>query len=156
MVFWWKKMNFKIIMSKISESGGFFQFQFFNLQTNKCYQYEVFRWGTYLCHFFHLFVSLLHTISQNLTSSYHNFWHTCVKWWYLLAFFSFFWNFDFFGLLGGKRTKIAQNEKYKLHVSCVISQEQQSIWSWFLVHLCKMTISPGVFFIFWNFYFSDC
>ena len=27
------------------------------------------------------------------------------------------------------------------------------IWSWFLVHLCKMMISPGVFFIFVKFWF---
>ena len=27
----------------------------------------------------------------------HDFWYTCVKWRYLLAFFSFFQNFDFLG-----------------------------------------------------------
>ena len=118
MVFWWKKINFKIIMSKISESGGFFQFQFFNLQTNKCYQYEVFRWGTYLCHFFHLFVSLLHTISQNLTSSYHNFWHTCVKWWYLLAFFFIFLKFWFFWAVRGSKNK--NSPKWKIQITCVM------------------------------------
>ena len=47
-----------------------------------------------------------------------------------------------------KEQKIAQNEKYQLHPSCAISQGQYSLWSWFLVHLCKMMISPGVFFIF--------
>ena len=30
-----------------------------------------------------------------------------------------------------------------MHPSCIISQEQHSIWSWFLGHLCKM-ISPDV------------
>ena len=53
----------------------------------------------------------------------------------------------FFGLLGGvKGQKIGQNGKY-LHLSCTISQEHYSIWSRFLVHLCKM-ISLGTFFFF--------
>ena len=43
---------------------------------------------------------------KNHTSSNHRLWYSCVKWWYLHAFFSFFWNFDFFRLLDpGKRTK---------------------------------------------------
>ena len=37
-------------------------------------------------------------------------------------------------------------------MSCAISQEQYSTWSWFLVHLCKM-ISPGVFSTFLKFSF---
>ena len=53
---------------------------------------------------------------------HHNFWYTCV------------------------------NEKWKLHMSCIVSQEQCSIWSWFLVHLCKM-ISPCAFFISSKFWF---
>ena len=32
---------------------------------------------------------------RNRTSSNHNFRCRCVKWWYILAFFSIFWNFDF-------------------------------------------------------------
>ena len=40
----------------------------------------------------------------------------------------------------------AQNEKYQLHPSHTISQEHYSLWSWFLVHLCKLMISRGVFF----------
>ena len=27
----------------------------------------------------------------------HDFWCTCVRWWYLQVFFSFFWNFHFLG-----------------------------------------------------------
>ena len=38
-------------------------------------------------------------------------------------------------------------------MSHAISQEQYSIWSWFLVHLCKMMISPVMFFIFLTFWF---
>ena len=39
---------------------------------------------------------------------------------------------------GQKKTK---KEKQKLHPSRTISQEQCSIWSWHLVHFCKMVIS---------------
>ena len=52
-----------------------------------------------------------------------------------------------------KGQKIVQNEKLQLHPSCTISQEQYSISSWFLVHLCKMMISPGAFFILLRFWF---
>ena len=34
-----------------------------------------------------------------------------------------------------------------------ISQEPDIIWSWFLVHICKMMISPDFFFIFLKFDF---
>ena len=34
---------------------------------------------------------------------------------------------------------------FVLHPSHVISQEQYGIWSWFLVQLCKMMITPGFF-----------
>ena len=70
--------------------------------------------------------------------------------------------FWFFGLLGrrgrGKRTKTSQTKsspklKIKNYMSCVISQEQYSAWSWFLGHLCKMMISPDLFFIFSKFWF---
>ena len=92
---------------------------------------------------------------KNRTSSNDSFYYTCVEWWYLQAFVSFLWNFYF---LGCKRAKIAQNEKSQLHPSRTKSQEQYSLWSWFLVHLCKMMISLGVFFffIYINFHFSDC
>ena len=82
---------------------------------------------------------------RNRTSSNHNFWCTCVKRWYLQAFFLFF--LKFWAVSGVNGEKIAQNEKQQLNVSCAISQGQYSIWSWFLIHLCKMMISPGTFFI---------
>ena len=67
-----------------------------------------------------------------------------------------FFKLSFFGLLGREKgrglkgQKISQNEKQQLHTSCAISQEQYSIWSWFLVHFCKMMVSPGDFFIFFE------
>ena len=45
-------------------------------------------------------------------------------------------------------------KKLKLHLPRAISQEQCSIWSWSLVHSCKMIVSLGVFFIFSKFWFS--
>ena len=39
-------------------------------------------------------------------------------------------------------------EPRQLHTSHAISQEQYSIWSWLLVHLCRMMISPEGFFNF--------
>ena len=65
--------------------------------------------------------------------------------------FLFSWNFHFSGCYSGKRAKIAQNEEKKqLHLSHAISQEQYSKLSWFLVHLFKMMISPGIFFNFFE------
>ena len=81
----------------------------------------------------------------------HDFWYTCVKWWYLQVLFFIFSKFWFFGLLGGsKGKKIAQNDKRPcpLHF---ISQEPYIIWSWFMVRMCKRLISLGVFYIFSKF-----
>ena len=56
--------------------------------------------------------------------------------------------------MGVKGQKISQNGKEQLHLSRAISQEQYSLWSWFLVQLCKMMISPVFFFKFSYFHFS--
>ena len=48
---------------------------------------------------------------RNRRLSDHNFWYTCVRWWYLQAFFSFFQNFDFQivgGVKGQKWPKMAK------------------------------------------------
>ena len=42
---------------------------------------------------------------------------------------------------------------YTITISFSIYQEQHTTWSSFLVHWCKMMISPGVFFIFFYFLF---
>ena len=71
-----------------------------------------------------------------------------------MCFFFFFHFFDIFifqVVRGGKRVKNAQNENN--NISHAISQEQYSIWSWFFVHLSKVMIFLGVFFIFWKFWF---
>ena len=51
-----------------------------------------------------------------------------------------------------KGQKIGQNEKLKLHLSHIVSQEQAHNHDF--VHLCKMMISPGFFLLFQNFDFS--
>ena len=60
-----------------------------------------------LCHFSHppVHLSIRRTpYLRNLSSSDHNFWYTCVKWWSLQGFFHFF-NFWSFGLLEGYKGK---------------------------------------------------
>ena len=55
---------------------------------------------TSICHFFCLSIHLFSCCTpylRNHTSCNHNFWSTYVKWWYLLALFSFFQNFYFLG-----------------------------------------------------------
>ena len=62
-------------------------------------------------------------------------WYTCVIWWYLQVFFFLhFFQISFFGLLGGQRGKMTQNDK-KLCSLCLISQELYIIWSSFMVHI---------------------
>ena len=100
--------------------------------------------------------SVMRHISRKVAYN-HDFWYTCVKWWYLQEFFFFFhfffWNFHFSICLECKRAK--NSPKWKITITSVstVSQEQYSIWSWVLVHLCKMMISPGFFFSFLKFYF---
>ena len=55
-----------------------------------------------------------------------------------------------------KSAKNSPKWKVKINLSCATLQEQYSIWSWFLVHLCKMMITPGIFSIFQNFDFLCC
>ena len=74
-------------------------------------------------------------------------WNENIFRWFFI--FSKFW---FFGLLGGvKGRKTIENDKIFLLHS--ISQEPCIIWLSFMVHICKMIISSGVFFIFQNFDF---
>ena len=83
---------------------------------------------TPICHLFRLSVppsicssvcpSVYHVpYLRNPTSSNHNFWYTCVKW-YLQEFFSFFEILIFRAVRGVKGQEIAQNEKisYIRHV----------------------------------------
>ena len=53
----------------------------------------------------------------------------------------FFCKFWFYGLLMGKNGPKWQKS---------MSQEPYMIWSWFMVHICKRIISPGVSYIFFQ------
>ena len=66
-------------------------------------------------------------------------------------FFHFFKILIFWVVRGVKGQKIAQNEKEKLHLSDVVSQEQCSIWSC-LIHLFKMMISAAIFFYYYYYF----
>ena len=69
----------------------------------------------------------------------------------MVFIFSKFW---FFGLVGSKRTKkrskMTKNSVCHAHS---ISQEPYIIWLSFMVHMCKIIISPDSFFIFSKFCF---
>ena len=91
--------------------------------------------SVFICQFVHLSAcpSISHTpYLRNYTSSDHNFWCTCVKWWYLQVLSSFFQNFDFVGCWEIKWQKMALNYK----IFCVL-----------------LRISGFFFFIFSKFWF---
>ena len=69
----------------------------------------------------------------------------------VIFIFSTFW---FFGLFGGLKGKKNGPKWQKNSVCCTIPQEPYIIWLSFMVHICKMIISSGVFFIFSKFWFS--
>ena len=70
----------------------------------------------------------------------HDFWYTCVNWWYLQLFFSFFQNFCFFVLLveggGGMGRRWCKCKKWsKMTKNCpshFISQESYIMWLSFM------------------------
>ena len=115
----------------------------------------IFRWDTHLC------VSLFRSIRPSVhlapflrtrTWSNHNSWYTCVKWWYLQGFFSFFKNFDFLSCKSAKNSP-----KWKITITSVtryISRTIHYIRPRFLGHLSKMMISSAKFLISHNFDFG--
>ena len=90
----------------------------------------IFKWApTSICYFIHLSIHPCTTILRNHTSCNHDFWYTCVKWWYfriLGPFYAFLpqqpknQNFDFW-VVGVKMHKMGQNGKKNLSVSLLIS-----------------------------------
>ena len=65
------------------------------------------------------------------------------------TFFMFF-EFWFFRLLGGEREKMVQNDKNFCPLLSIFL-EPYMIWMLFMVYICKIIISPGVFSIFSKF-----
>ena len=88
------------------------------------------------------------TYLRNSKAYDHDFWYTFVKWWYLQVFFSFFFFLYFLFKKWPKMTK-------KMCLLQLISQKPYIIWLSFIVPLCKMIISPGAFFNFSKFWFTD-
>ena len=77
----------------------------------------------------------------------HEFWYTCVKWWYLqVFFFFFFYIFIFWAVRGVKGQKWPKMTK-KICLLQLISQEPYIIWLWFMVHLCKIMMALAFFFL---------
>ena len=85
---------------------AFFPF-FWNCNFLGCYlgkrakDCKIIKSNNYICH-----VSYL----MNRKACDHDFWYTCVKWWYVQEFFLIFWNFHFWAVRGVKGKSIAQNE----------------------------------------------
>ena len=96
-------------------------------------------------------VCLLHWIS----------WEPYIIWWSFVVHeckmiispdsFFIFSKLWFSGLLGGSKGKKWPKITKTLSF---ISQEPYIIWSWFMVHMCKRIIFPGVFYIVLKFEFS--
>ena len=97
---------------------------------------------------------LLHLISQEPYVIWLSFMVHICKMVISLGVFFFFSKFWFFRLFGGlKGQKTVQNDK-NLCLSHSISQEPCIIWLSFMVHMCKMIISPpGFLFSFSKFWF---
>ena len=91
---------------------------------------------------------LLHSISQEAYIIWLWFLvHICTVMTYPVAFFFIFSKFCFLRVRWVKGRKIAQNNK-KFCLSDFLSQQPYLVWLWFLLHMCKMMISPGIFFSF--------
>ena len=65
------------------------------------------------------------------------------------VFFHFFKIWIFWTVRGIKGQKTVQNDE-KFCRSRSISQELYIIWLWFMVYICKMIISPDIFFHFFK------
>ena len=82
--------------------------------------------------------------------------HTMIKWWYLQVFFFNFFKILIFRVVSlVKGQKMTQNVK-KFCLSCFISHEPYIIWLSYMVHMCKMIISPNIFSFFQNVDFPGC
>ena len=61
----------------------------------------------------------------------HDFWYTCVKWWYLRVFFSLFWNFHFSGCMEGKKTK--NSPKWKTAITSLTHHISGTVWHMIMI-----------------------
>ena len=91
----------------------------------------------------HKFVCFIPYLSKHASYD-HVFCCTSLKWWHVQMLFLFFKILVFwFQHLGRRAKNDPKSQKILFH--CV-SQELHLIWLWFLVRMCKMMISPTIFF----------
>ena len=93
---------------------------------------------------------LLCSISQETCIIWFSFMVHICKMIVSMGIFLIFSKFWFSRLLGGKRAKNSPKWQKILSVTPSTSQEPYIIWLSFMLHLCKMIISPGNFFIFFK------
>ena len=77
--------------------------------------------------------------------------HMCKMMTSLDVFFYFFKSLIFWVVWGGKRQNMTQNDKKNLSLTLYL--KNHTSYDWFLIHMCKITISPAIFLFFQN---SDC
>ena len=86
----------KLIICFLSQVCHYFILMWVTVKTTWC-----FRWGTHLYMSLFLSICLLYIISQEPSSSNHNFWYTRVKWWYFQVFYFHFLDILFFWAIRG-------------------------------------------------------
>ena len=105
--------------------------------------WSFFRWGAHL--YMSLFLSVCLSVCasicvsvccvpylRNRISSNHNFWYTCVKWWYLKVFFLYFEILIFWAVRKGKKrgggVKGEKNSpKWKIRITCVTHHISETV-----------------------------
>ena len=93
-------------------------------------------WAPTVCHFFPLSIHLSVRCTpylRNCISSDHNFWYTCVKWWYLWGFF-YFTKSWFSGLLEGEGVK--GQKMIKNSVCCTPYLRNHTSYDFYLCYTC--------------------
>ena len=102
--------------------------------------------NNYICHAPYL---------RNSIAYDHEFWYTCVKWWYLVLFFDFFDIFIFLAVRGVKGQKIAQkNNNYIHHAPSVRNSVAYDHDLWYIS--VKWWYIQVLFSISLYFHFSGC
>ena len=101
--------------------------------------------NNYICHAPYL---------RNSIAYDHDFWYSCVKWWYfhMICFFHFSDIFTFWAVKGVKGQKMSQYDK-KFCLLQLIYLRNHISWLSFMVLLCKMMMSLAFCFIFSKFWF---
>ena len=136
-----------------------FRVLFFFHPKESCTQFEIWFWVIF--HFFrpsvHPFVCCVPYL-RNHTSSNHHLRYTCVKWWYLHAFFFIFFKFWFLGCYGGKRAKISPlwKSNYIRHTPYFRNSTAFDHNFWYTCLKWYLQVFFSLFSFFWSFHFLGC